>query len=793
MHGHVAEHRRLIDRVVEWLTTTSAHRIGLMYIGLGIINFVLAGAAAYLFRINLAASEPGSPILDPNLYYWLMSLHGLVMLLLFATQVLVGLANLLVPKLIGAPDLYWPRINALSFWMQVPATILMWSSIFSWSRGPGPGWTLYPPLSAQIPALGVDLVLMAILIGGVSSTLTGLNLILTILRLRRPDIPMVRMSLFAWSILAMAILLVAAMPPLAVGAIMLLLERHLGSPFFDPIRGGDPLLFQNVFWFFGHPEVYILVLPAMGLVSEVVQRLSGRRAYGYTAIAVSSVAIAAISFGVWIHHMFTALQLFVPRIVFAAMTMAVAIPSGIKVFNWIATMFYSRRIRLEPPMLFAISFIAFFIVGGVTGVFFPVITLDLHLQDTYFVLGHFHYVVNAIVLGAMAAIYYYYPHITGRWYTKRLAMTAWLMYTIGGALTYTSMLYAGVLGMPRRYAASPSPIYDPWHQLMTLGTVLIGIGTLAFIIDLIYSARYGRPVENRSDPWGTARIGLPDIVEPAVKHHEERGTAWPAVIGIGTGVLGLGLVAALAGLVHIGLLAILAFVAMGAAWMIHGFVLPGIRVARLSGLGHLDIPKPPSRLGDAKMSIYWVVFSEATIFGTLISSAIYTRVVRFETWDAAISHLPQLVTPLILAMSILLYLSSLTGMAARRAFMRGDMRRFYLWGGVTLAIGAAFALVQFLVEFPTLVAEGFAPGSNIFSAYFYAIVTAHGFHVVIGVVLWALALALAKTGYWNPRRPAGIEAAEIYWHFVDVVWLVVFPLMYLGLIHAIPPAAAIRL
>lgn len=372
----------------DYLTTTDAHKIGIMYILFSIVNFALAGFVAIYMRLAIANSPPTtavatpgvSPPFDDLLYTWFMSLHGLGMLLLFAMQAVTGVANILVPKLIGAPDLYWPRVNALSLWMQVPATAFMWSSLLFWQHGDSIGWTLYPPLSTFSRSIGVDLILLAVIISGMSSTLTGINFLLTITRLRRPDIKMLDMSLFAWSILATSLLMVVALPPLAAGAIMLLVERHLGLHFFtvvpnNPAASGDPRLFQHIFWFFGHPEVYILVLPAMGLVSEVIQRMARRRAYGYTAIAVSSVAIASISFAVWMHHMFTAVQDYAPRLAMAIATMAVAIPSGVKVFNWTATL-YGGRILLRAPMLFMFTFLLFFIVGGVTGVFFPVVTLN---------------------------------------------------------------------------------------------------------------------------------------------------------------------------------------------------------------------------------------------------------------------------------------------------------------------------------------------------------------------------------------------------------------------------------
>lgn len=802
--------RSLSERFFHYFTTTSAHEIGLMYIALSIINLILAGLAAFLIRLTIAITPPATNvestgIMTGDLYYWLVSLHGLVMLLLFAMQAVVGLANVAVPKLIGAPDLYWPRINALSFWLQVPATALMWSAIFFVNQGAGPGWTIYPPFSTQrSPSLGIDLVLVAIIIGGISSTLSGINFILTITRLRRPDIKMLDMSLFAWSILAMSILMVAALPPLAIGAVMQLLDRHLGFHFFspnpsNPLAGGDPRLWQHIFWFFGHPEVYILVLPAMGIVSEVLQRMAGRRAYGYTAIALSSVAIAAISFAVWVHHMFTAVQDWIVRVAFAVATMAVAIPSGVKVFNWVATL-YGARIRLRAPMLFTLTFIGFFIVGGVTGVFFPVIPLDLHLQDTYFVLGHFHYVVNAIALGVLGGLLYYFPHITGRWYNETLAKISWALLTIGGGVTYTFMLSAGLLGMPRRYAAAPSPTYYPYSFLMTVGSWLIAAGVALYLLNLVWSVSNGKAVRNREDPWGVSKIGLPDVVPPAF-HPPHVHTPWPAIVGLAALPLGLGVVNILASLPtsilngivgaspQLGWGMVALFAALGLLWFKYDMVDRAL-IMRIANGVHLEVPKPPSLWGDLRVTMAWVILSEAVLFLTLISSAYYARLVLYQTWSNALAHLPSLITPLSIAMSIALWGSSFTAMTARRHFLAGNTGKFYTWALITVGLGAFFAASQFLVEYPQLFREEFTPASSLVSMYFYSIVTLHGIHVIIGLVFWTLVLLLVRLGYWSKKRPDGVEAVEYYWHFVDGIWVLVFATFYLGAIHQLPPPAA---
>jgi len=494
-----------------FFTTTHHTDIGVLYLWTSLINFILAGIMALVMRVELIR-----PVKDitPEVYASLFTLHGTAMIFLFVIPAFSGLANYFLPKMIGAPDMYWPKINALSYWLFIPGNVLIWLG------APAIGWTAYAPLSVITPGIGVDMWILGLHIIGIASMLGALNFLITIMKLRAPGVQYRNMPLFAWAVLTTAIIVIYANPVLAAGLALLLMDRNFGTFFFIPEKGGDALLWQHVFWFFGHPEVYIIVLPAFGIASEIIPRLARKPIYGYWAVAMSSVMILFLSFGVWAHHMFTTGLSIEARIPFAIVTMVIAIPSGIKVFNWIATL-YGGRIKLEIPMLFMIAFIGNFIIGGVTGVFFPVIPVDYALQDTYFVVGHFHFVILGVVNVLFGALYYYFPYMTGKMYNKLWALVHFLTFNIGQQLTFNSFLVLGIDGMPRRYFAY-IPEFAPWHTLATVGAIIIGIGTIIFILNMLFSMKKG--VKAKEDPWDAKKYGLPDFYDPeyykAVKREE---------------------------------------------------------------------------------------------------------------------------------------------------------------------------------------------------------------------------------------------------------------------------------
>ncbi|SIQ93697.1 cytochrome c oxidase subunit 1 [Haladaptatus litoreus] len=501
--------------IIRWLTTVDHKDIGLLYGTYGIIAFAWGGIAVLLMRAELAA--PATDFIDPNLYNGLLTTHGITMLFLFGTPIIAAFSNYFIPLLIGADDMAFPRINAIAFWLLPPAAILIWLgfplAMLGFNVEPAQSsWTMYTPISAErglssnpdVLNPGMDFMLLGLHLSGVSATMGAINFIATIFTERGDDVGWPDLDIFSWTILTQSGLILFAFPLLGSALIMLLLDRNFATTFFTA-EGGGPLLWQHLFWFFGHPEVYILVLPPMGLVSLILPRFAGRKLFGFKFIVYSTLAIGVLSFGVWAHHMFaTGID---PRLraSFMAVSMAIAIPSAVKVFNWITTM-WNGRLRMTTPMLFCVGFISNFIIGGVTGVFLAAIPVDLVLHDTYYVVGHFHYIVmGAIAVAGFAGIYYWFPIYTGRMYQKRLAHMHFWLTMIGTNLTFFAMLFLGYGGMPRRYATF-LPQFATMHQLATVGAFIMGVGQLIFVWNIVQSWLEGPHAP--ADPWKLGEDGL---------------------------------------------------------------------------------------------------------------------------------------------------------------------------------------------------------------------------------------------------------------------------------------------
>ncbi len=477
--------------IFRWIYTTSHHEIGIMYIVTSIVFFFMGGTLAMLMRTELA--YPGPTIVDPNTYNELFTMHGTTMIFLVSIPVLAGFANLMLPPMIGAKDMAFPRVNALSFWLIPAAGVIMWLGVAN------VGWSGYTPLSAFDNGTGVDMWIVGLNLLGISSTAGSINFVVTALRCRAPGYTFKNLSLFAWAALATAIITAVAVPVLTAGLFILLLDRHGITHFLTQIDGGDPVMWQNLFWFYSHPAVYIMILPAMGLVSEIIPRFSHRPIFGYKAIALSTVAIAFLSFGVWVHHMFTSGIDLSARLPFMIITLIIAVPSGIKVFNWIMTM-WGGAIELKTPMLFAIGFVGMFVIGGITGVFQAPIPVDYELHDTYWVVGHIHYVLfGGTIMGVLAGIYYYYPRISRHMYSERLGRWHFAFTMIGMNLVFFSMLFLGLEGMPRRVYDYPAQ-YWTLNWLASMGAYILGAGQLIFAGNLIWS--YFKGPRSSPDPWG---------------------------------------------------------------------------------------------------------------------------------------------------------------------------------------------------------------------------------------------------------------------------------------------------
>ncbi len=493
--------------ILRWLTTVDHKDIGMLYGLYGIIAFVWGGLGVLLMRIELLA--PDADLMQAGFYNALLTTHGLTMLLLFGTPMIAAFANYFIPLLIGADDMAFPRINAIAFWLLPPAAILVWigfplAAMGTGIQAPQTSWTMYTPLSAEQPSPATDLMILGLHLSGISATMGAINFIATIFTERDIDWP--ELDLFSWTMLTQSGLILFAFPLLGSAFIMLLLDRNFDTTFFAVDGGGGPILWQHLFWFFGHPEVYILVLPPMGLISLILPRFSGRKLFGFKFVVYSTLAIGVLSFGVWAHHMFaTGIDPRI-RVSFMAVSMAIAIPSAVKVFNWITTM-WNGRLRMTAPMLFCIGFVQNFIIGGVTGVFLAAIPVDLVLHDTYYVVGHFHFIVmGAIAVGLFAGVYYWFPIYTGKMYQKKLAHWHFWLTMIGSNVTFFAMMFLGYGGMPRRYATY-LPQFTTWQQVATLGALILAVGQLIFVWNIVQSWLEGPLVES-GDPWNLKAEGM---------------------------------------------------------------------------------------------------------------------------------------------------------------------------------------------------------------------------------------------------------------------------------------------
>jgi cytochrome c oxidase subunit 1 len=483
------------NRLVAWLTTTDHKRIGILYFWNSFAVFAVAGVMALLMRTELA--QPGTQFLSVHAYNQVFTLHGTLMIFLFIFPVLAGFGNYFVPLQIGALDMAFPRVNALSFWLLPVSALTILSGFLAKGGAAASGWTNYVPISVQ-QGSGEDLWIAGLLLAGVASILGAINFVVTILRLRAPGMTMLRLPIFVWSTLATSLLVVLATPVLTAGLVMLFADRRLGTTFFNPGRGGDVLLWQHVFWFFGHPEVYMLILAAWGMVSEIIPVFSGRPLFGYTGVVLSFLLITALSFSVWAHHMFVTGQVELPF--FSVTTELISIPTGVLFFNWLATM-RKGKLRFEPPMLFALGFVAMFLIGGLDGVWMASPAMDFAIHDTYWVVAHIHYVLfGGTVFGVMAGLYYWFPKICGRMLSRRLGQWHFWLQLLGFNLTFFTMHLLGLRGMPRRIADyAPDRGWTFLNSLATLGAFLIGVSMLVLLVNVIVTLR--RPRSAPADPW----------------------------------------------------------------------------------------------------------------------------------------------------------------------------------------------------------------------------------------------------------------------------------------------------
>jgi cytochrome c oxidase subunit 1 len=558
----------LMARIWSWVTTTDHKRIGILYGVTAFLLFLLGGLEALIIRLQLASS--GNTLVSAETYNELFTMHGTTMVFMAVMPLSAAFFNFVVPLQIGARDVAFPRLNAFSYWVFLLGSLFMNAS-FLIGAAPNAGWFGYANLTATqySPGVNIDFWVLGLQILGIASIAAGINFIATIVNMRAPGLRMMRLPVFTWMTLVTQFIVVTAFPVITVALVFLMFDRFFGTNFYSVAAGGDVLLWQHLFWLFGHPEVYILILPAMGIISEVIPTFSRKPLFGYAVVVYSGLLIGILGWGVWAHHMFQVGLGPVADSVFAATTMLIAIPTGVKIFNWIATM-WGGKIRFTTSMLFAVGFIAMFIIGGLSGVMHSSPPADLQQTDTYFVVAHFHYVLfGGAMLGIFAGIYYWWPKVTGRLLSEPIGKVHFWLTIVGSNLAFFPMHFIGLLGMPRRiYTYDPALGLDDMNLVATVGAFIMGLGALVFLVNVWYSRKRGAPAGD--NPWGGATLewaipspppvynftALPEVrsrvplwakdgmtplpESPSEDIHVPSGSFWPVIAAVGIVLMAIG-------------------------------------------------------------------------------------------------------------------------------------------------------------------------------------------------------------------------------------------------------------
>jgi cytochrome c oxidase subunit I len=715
---------------LRWFTTVDHKDIGILYLVTSFGFLLLGGLEALLIRIQLAV--PRNTFLQPGQYDAVFTVHGTTMIFLVVMPILLGLANYIVPLQIGARDMAFPRLNAFSYWLLLFGGLILYFSFLN-GTPPDTGWFSYAPLSERPFSLdsSVDYWALGLLVTSVGTIVTGVNLLVTVVILRAPGMGWFRLPVFTWMSLITAWLILAAIPSLTAAQAMLLIDRYLGAHFFDVKYGGDPVLWQHLFWYFGHPEVYIMALPAFGVISEIIPVFARKPLFGYGVVVASGIAIAFLSVTVWAHHMFTVGLGDVADAFFGFSSMTIAVPTGVKVFSWLATL-WGGRIHLNVAMLYALAFLLQFTIGGLTGIHFATVPLDWQMHDTYYVVAHFHYVLGGGSLFAiLAATYYWFPKITGRLLDERRGRWIFWGMVIGLNLTFFPMHLLGLKGMPRRtYTYDALPGWGELNFAQTIGAFIQAIAIIALVWDVLRSLRRGAAASD--NPWNGWTLEWATTSPPPAYN----------------------------------------FVA-----------LPPIGSARpLWDLQHNVAavearPDPTLNWRAPIAGILAFIFSEATFFGALIVTFLEYR---------ARSPGPgphDLDVPRTLIFSFFLFASSGTVYLAERRLESDDGRGFLRWWVASIVLGAIFLVGQ-LTEYARLYADGITIGTNLFTSSFFTLTGFHGFHVFVGLIALSVVGVLARAGdFRGGRHRVVVDTVSIYWHFVDGIWVIIFSLVYLlGLI-----------
>ncbi|MHB1343461.1 MAG: cytochrome c oxidase subunit I [Thermoleophilia bacterium] len=795
--------------LVSWITTTDHKRIGILYLVTAFVFFAVAICFALLMRFQLIV--PDNTLLGPGAYNQIFTMHGTTMVFLFAMPALAGLLNYLVPLMIGARDMSFPRLNALSYWLMLGGGILLYSS-FLFGGAPDTGWFSYAPLTSRIYSShdGVDFWVLALVLLGISSMIGSTNAIVTMLRLRAPGMRLRDMPMFAFANFINSFLILFAIPSLTAAVALLYLDRHYGTTFFDVAGGGDPIIWQHLFWFFGHPEVYILILPVFGMMSEVVPVFSRKPLFGRGTMLVMIGVIGFFGFTVWAHHMFSVgLGPLLDKI-FAGSTMIIAIPTGVKIFNWLATM-WGGSLRFRTPLYFTSGFIAMFVIGGLTGVSLAVVPFDWQVTDSYYVVAHFHNVLfGGTLLGVLGGLYYWYPKMTGRLANERLGKASFWFIFFGFNITFMPLYVVGLLGMPRRvYTYAPGLGWEPYNLVSSIGGMVIGIGIVILLYNLISSLRRGTPAGD--DPWDAWTLewattspppahnfgALPPVRSPRplwdLKHPDRADWLGSAH---GVGASGQAALRPAAGAAtpagahsatplrsSLPLLAALGMLAVAAGGLgslvipaLGGVFLLGVLVAWAWQRWEESPHEPAGRRPPGVTGMLLFICSEAVFFASLFYAYVHLRH-RAEMWPPA--GMPALEAGLPAINTVILLTSGLFAHWGFVSLVKRHRGRFTWATGIAVVLGIAFLTLQGVEWSRT----GFALHSGLLGSVFYTLTGFHGLHVSAGAILLLVAAVRARRGDWGTSATNAevglVEAGTYYWHFVDVVWLILFALIYL--------------
>lgn len=723
--------------LLSWLSSVDHKRIGILYILLAVFFLIVGGLEAVFIRIQLAT--PNNTFLSPQLFNQLFTMHGTTMVFLVGMPVFTGFSNYLVPLMIGAKDVAFPRLNAMSFWMLPFGGFLLYFSFLTGSA-PNAGWFAYAPLSTKPYSLGpgVDYWIVGLVVMGIGSVAGAINIVATVLCMRAPGMSLQRVPLFVWIMLMQAMLIVITIPPLNSALALLSVDRWLEAAFFEPSRGGSALLWQHFFWIFGHPEVYVFALPAFAMISEVIPVFSRKPIYGYAFVAGSSTVILLLSYGVWAHHMFAVGLGTGANVFFSIMTMLIALPTGVKIFNWTATM-WGGAIQFTTSMLFAIAFLIQFVIGGLTGIMFAAVPIDWQMTDTYFVVAHFHYVlIGGVIFAVFAATYYWFPKITGRMLDERLGKWQFWLWVVGFNGTFMVQHFLGIMGMPRRvYTYADNPGWALLNGISSASVVFMVVGTLVLVWNVVKSLHSGTAAGN--NPWDAFTLEWSTTSPPPEENFQSlpeiksRRPVWDAQ--------------------HPEL----------ADWM--STSTPADRGWR------------PDR---TKVCAWAFVVSEAVFFVLLLATYL---VFNFHPTGEGPSAASVLDVPRTGVFSLFLLGSSLTFWLAERHLRVGKQSAFTWWLGATIALGIVFLAGQ-AWEYTGLLTGDVDIDTDLFAATFFTVTGFHGLHVTAGLIALAILFNLGRKDYLTQAQSQPFAAVGVYWHFVDVVWIFVFAIIYLGVFQS---------